>query len=259
LTPLVGYARDGAVAVVTLQRPERLNTLNAELLTELRSAWEQARDDEDVRAVVLTGAGERAFCAGADLRDMIPAPPTVSDLLNPDRLLRPDEGLALFKPVVAAVNGHALGGGLTLMLATDVRVSVPEATFGVPETGWGLLASAGGTQRLARQLPHAIAMDMLLCGTRLSAEEALRWGLVNRLVERERLLDAALEIAQRVAAQAPLATQATKELVLRSPDMPTDAALRLEATLVRLLQDTDDAREGAAAWAQRRAPQFRGR
>jgi E-phenylitaconyl-CoA hydratase len=223
MTALVGYARDGAVAVVTLQRPERLNTLNADLLAELRSAWERARDDEDVR------------------------------------LLRPDEGLALFKPVVAAVNGHALGGGLTLMLATDVRVSVPEATFGVPETGWGLLASAGGTQRLARQLPHAIAMDMLLCGTRLSAEEALRWGLVNRLVERERLLEAALEIAQRMAAQAPLATQATKELVLRAPDMPTDVALRLEATLVRLLQDTDDAHEGAAAWAQRRAPRYRGR
>jgi E-phenylitaconyl-CoA hydratase len=259
MTALVGYERDGAVAIVTLQRPERLNTLNAALLAELRGAWEEARDDEDVRAVVLTGAGERAFCAGADLRDMLPSPPSISDLLNPDRLLRPDEGLALFKPVVAAINGHALGGGLTLMLATDVRVAVPQATFGVPETGWGLLASAGGTQRLVRQIPHAIAMELLLVGARIDAEQALRWGLVNRVVERAALLDTALELAQRIAAQAPLATQATKELVLRSHDLPTDAGLRLEATLVRLLQDTDDAREGTAAWAQQRPPRYHGR
>jgi E-phenylitaconyl-CoA hydratase len=256
---LVTYVRDGPVAIVTLNRPDRLNALNAELLEALRTVWESARDDQEVRAVVLTGAGERAFCAGADLRDMAPVLPSLADLLNPDHALRPDEGLQLYKPVIAAVNGHCLGGGLTLLLATDIRVTVPEATFGLPEAGWGILASCGGTQRLVRQIPRAIAMEMLLSGRRLDGEEAARWGLVNQVVRRAGLLDAAMDIARRVAGLAPLAVQATKELAVNSHDMPTATGLRLEATLVRLLQGSDDAREGALAWAQRRPPRYQGR
>lgn len=257
--PDVLYDVDGAVARITLNRPQSHNALTLESMRLLEEYSDRARHDDAVRAVVLTGAGERAFCAGADLRDMAPSPPSLQQLLNPDHALRPDEGLALSKPVVAAVNGHCLGGGLTLLLATDIRIAVPHATFGLPEAGWGLLASCGGTQRLVRQLPHAVAMDMLLRGTRLDAESAARWVLVNELAAPAELLATAVEAAQEIAARAPLAVQATKELALRSHDVTTETGLRLEAVLVRLLQHTEDAGEGVRAWTERRPPRYEGR
>ncbi|GAA3707578.1 enoyl-CoA hydratase/isomerase family protein [Streptomyces tremellae] len=251
--------REGQVAVVTIRRPERLNTLDMPTLDALRDAWIEIRDDDGLRAAVLTGEGDRAFCAGADLKDFLPRPHPLRDLWNPGVELRPDRGLELFKPVVAAVNGYCLGGGLTLMLSTDLRVAAEHATFATPEVGHGILASCGGTQRLAQQLPRALAMEMLLTGDRVDAETALRWGLVNRVVPAADVLPTALELAQRIARNAPMAVQATKELALRSGDMDTASGLRLEDAMVRLLQDSEDFAEGVKAFAERRPAEFRGR
>jgi enoyl-CoA hydratase/carnithine racemase len=250
--------RDGAVAVVTIRRPERLNTLDMPTLDALRDAWLTIRDDDAIRAAVLTGEGDRAFCAGADLRDFLPRPHPLRDLWNPGVELRPDRGLNLWKPVVAAVNGYCLGGGLTLMLATDLRIAAEHATFATPEVKHGILASCGGTQRLAQQLPHALAMEMLLLGEPIDAQQALRWGLVNRVVPGPEVVAVAVETAQRIARNAPLAVQATKELAVRSGDLPVDAGLRLEDAMVRLLQDSRDFAEGVAAFAERRPAEFTG-
>lgn len=255
-TETVLMSVDSHVATITLNRPERLNALTNELLDGLAQAWRVAGDRDDVRAVVITGAG-RAFCAGADIDEYLSSPPSVGRLLSPSADLRPDRGLELRKPVVAAVDGPCLGGGLTLLMATDIRFATPRSRFSTPETGWGVLASYGGTQRLLRQVPHSVAMSMLLGGEELDAEQAHRWGLVSHLVDGD-VVEAATAYAQRVAARAPLATQATKELALRSYDMTVADGVRLEDAMVRLLQDTDDATEGIRAWREKRLPRYTG-
>jgi E-phenylitaconyl-CoA hydratase len=208
---------------------------------------------------VITGAGERSFSTGADIKSFLGNPDSLSEfwLTQQGQLL--NRGLEVWKPVIAAVNGYCIGGGLTLMLATDIRIAAEHASFGVAEVKRGVLAGNGGTQRIAKQLPHAIAMELLLVGDRIDARTAERWGLVNRVVPLDRLLDTALEYARRVAANAPLAVQATKELALRSRDMDIATGLRLEQALNRLLQFTEDAKEGPAAFAEKREPSFEGR
>jgi E-phenylitaconyl-CoA hydratase len=256
---LVSFHVESAVATVTLSRPERHNALNSAMLDELAAAWREIRDRSDIRAAILTGAGEGAFCAGADLKEYITVPPPLSSVWEPHTGLRPDRGIDLWKPVIAAVNGDCLGGGMTLLLATDIRLSVPHARFGTPEVRWGVLASCGGTQRLMHELPAPIALELLLTGEAIDANAAERWGLINRIVERGALLETAQEIALRIASNAPLAVQATKELALRSRDMSLTSGLRLEDAMLRLLQSTHDVKEGAAAFAEKRPPVFLGR
>jgi E-phenylitaconyl-CoA hydratase len=246
------------IATITLRRPERRNALGPELLGGLARAWTRVRDDDDVRAAVLAGEGP-VFCAGADLDELLTAPPDLAELLAPALGLRPDRGIELRKPVVAAVGGPCLGGGLTLLLATDIRFAAPEARFATPEVGWGVLASCGGTQRLVQQVPWTAAMHLLLSGEQIDAAEALRIGLVNRVVPGADLMTTARDCAARIARLAPLAVQATKELALRAHDTGTAEGLRLEDLMVRLLQDTDDAAEGLRAWRERRTPRYSGR
>jgi len=249
----------GPVATIALNRPERLNALTVELLTGLERAWRLADERRHIRAVVFTGTG-RAFCAGADIDEYLSQPPSVERLLSPTSDMRPDRGLELRKPVIAAVTGPCFGGGLTLLLATDIRFAGPDARFATPETNWGVLASFGGTQRLMRQVPHSVAMAMLLGGEELTAADAHRWGLVSHVVvDGDSVLAAATDYAHRIAARAPLATQATKELALRAHDIPLADGIRLEDTMVRLLQDTEDAAEGIAAWREGREPRYTGR
>jgi len=255
-TSTVTMRVDDHVATVTLNRPNRLNALTVELLNGLERAWRSAGERDDVRAVVLTGGG-RAFCAGADIDEYLSAPSSLERLLRPDLDLRPDRGLELRKPVIAAVDGPCLGGGLTLLMATDVRFASRRSRFATPETGWGILASFGGTQRLLRQVPHSVGMSMLLGGEELDAEQAHQWGLVSHLVDGD-VVAAATAYARRIAARAPLAVQATKELALRSYDMTVADGVRLEDVMVRLLQNTDDAAEGIQAWQQKRAPRYTG-
>ncbi|MGV1049648.1 MAG: enoyl-CoA hydratase/isomerase family protein [Solirubrobacterales bacterium] len=251
--------REGGVALITLNRPERLNAIDAEHYRLLSEAWVRVRDEAEIRVAVVTGAGERAFSVGADLKSFINAPEELSRFWLTQREQLLNRGLEVWKPVVAAVNGYCLGGGMTLLLGTDLRVAAEHASFGLSEVKRGVIPGNGGSQRLLAQLPHAIAMEMLLGGEPVDAAEAERWGLVNRVVPAERLLETALELAERVAANAPLAVQAAKELALRSRDLDLQDGLRFEQSILRLLQFSDDAREGPAAFAEKREPRFEGR
>jgi E-phenylitaconyl-CoA hydratase len=247
------------VALVTINRPDKMNALDADHYEGLSRAWTEVRDSTAVRAAVITGAGDRAFCAGADLKTFIGTEAELAShwLTQTGQLL--NRGLEVWKPVIAAVNGVCIGGGVTLLLATDIRVSVKEATFGVAEVKRGVIAANGGTQRLINQLPYAIAMEMLLTGDPISAEVAERWGLINRIAPRETLLETALAYARKIAGNAPLAVQATKELAIRSRDLSLSDGLRLEQMVSRLLRDSEDVQEGRAAFAEKRAPRFQGR
>ena len=246
------------VAVVTINRPERHNAMDVEHYAALSAAWVRVRDDAEIRCAVITGAGSKSFSTGADLKSYIgrEQAPQEMWLTQRDQLL--NRGLEVWKPVIAAVNGYCLGGGMTLLLATDIRVAAKHATFGLSEVKRGVIPANGGTQRLLAQLPHAIAMEMLLTGASIDAATALRWGLVNRVVKAEALMETALNYARQIAANAPLAVQAAKELALRSSDMSLASGLRMEQMVSRLLQKTDDVKEGRAAFAEKRVPQFKG-
>jgi len=250
--------KDG-VALITINRPERLNAMDGQHYEDLSRAWTQVRDDGAIRVAIVTGAGDKSFTTGADLKSHLSRKPELQDvwLTQRDQLL--NRGLEVWKPVIAAVNGYCLGGGMTLMLATDIRLAAPHATFGLTEVKRGLIPANGGTQRIARQLPWPIAMEMLLVGDPISAETAARWGLINRVVPAGELLDAAFEVARKIAANGPLAVQAAKELATRSRDLDIVSGLRLEAAITHILRTSEDAAEGPKAFAEKRPPVFKGR
>lgn len=247
------------VATITINRPERMNAMDADAYAALSAAWVQVRDDTAIRAAVITGAGDRAFTTGADIKSFLTDPADLSDFWMTQREQLLNRGLEVFKPIIAAINGYCLGGGMTLLLATDIRIAAEHASFGLSEVKRGVIPGNGGTQRVLAQLPYAVAMEVLLTGDRFDAATAARWGLVNQVVPMDRLLDTAMEYATRIAANAPLAVQAAKELALRSRDMDLVSGLRLEQTMNRLLQFSEDAREGPAAFAEKRTPNFLGR
>lgn len=249
---------EDAVAIITINRPERRNAMDAEHYKALSRAWIEVRDNPGIRAAIITGAGDKAFTAGADIKSFTAAAPPLTELMLTQQRQLLNRGLELWKPVIAAVNGACLGGGMTLLLATDIRIAARHASFGVTEVKRGLFPANGGTQRLVQQLPHAIAMDLLLTGDAIDAATAERWGLVNRVVEAHEVMSVALDYAQRIAANAPLAVQAAKELALRSRDVDLATGLRLEQLMLRLLQTSDDAREGSTAFSEKRPPRFTG-
>jgi len=265
----VRFERRGHLALVTLDRPEARNALNPEMLVRLEGAWREIREDAGIRAAVITGAGERAFCAGADLARTIPllaGQRAAEDAF--DRALLADTGLAaravLFdfdpgKPLIAAVNGAAVGGGFELLLATDLRVAVPEASFGLPEVKRALFPGGGGPVRLPRQIPAARALEMLLTGDPVRAEEALALGLVNRVVPRPELLATALALGEAIAANGPLAVQAVRRAARELRDLPEGEALREAARLSEPVFRSEDAVEGPRAFLEKRAPAYRGR
>jgi enoyl-CoA hydratase/carnithine racemase len=247
------------IALITINRPDKRNALDAEHYEALSQAWIRVRDDPAVRVAIITGAGDKAFCAGADLKSFIGREQELAELWLTQKGQLLNRGLEVWKPVIAAVNGACVGGGMTLLLATDIRVAVPGASFGLSEVKRGVIAGNGGTQRVMTQLPYALAMELLLTGDPLSAEQAARWGLVNQVVEPARLLATAYDYAKRIAANAPLAVQAAKELAVRSRDLDLADGLRLEQLVNRLLQQSEDVAEGRAAFAAKRPPRFRGR
>ncbi len=249
--------QDG-IALITLNRPERMNALDAEHYDALSKAWQTVRDDPTIRVAVVTGAGEKSFCSGADIKSFTAHPPSLGEVMLTQKSQLLNRGLELWKPVIAAVNGYCLGGGMTMLLATDLRVAAEHATFSVAEVKRGLFPANGGTQRIIQQLPHAIAMEMLLIGDAIDAATALRWGLVNKVVPNSELLPAAMDYAKRLSANAPLAVQSAKELALRSRDLDLSSGLRMEQLFMRLLQTSEDVQEGSAAFSEKRPPQFKG-
>ncbi len=252
----VSTERRGNVWVITINRPDARNAVNQAVSTGLGDALQQAQDDAEIWAVVVTGAGESSFCAGADLKALARR----ENIFHPEH---PEWGFAGYvshfidKPTIAAVNGTALGGGTELALASDLVVARRGATFGLPEVKRGLIAAAGGVFRIVEQLPRKVAMRLLLTGEPISAEEALRWGLVNEIVEDDQpVLDAALALAGRITVNAPLAVQASKRVAVGLDEQACwERSNREIAALVR----SEDAREGPLAFAEKRPPVWKAR
>ncbi|MBI3953817.1 MAG: enoyl-CoA hydratase/isomerase family protein, partial [Chloroflexi bacterium] len=235
------------------------NSLDPETLQELHQALVDFRDNPELWVGIITGAGDRAFSAGADLAATIPAmldPKAAVPYRAPATILR---GLELFKPLIAAVNGLALGGGLELALACDLRLAAEGATFGQPEVKWSLIPGWGATQRLPRTIPYAKAAELILMGRTIDAPEALRLGLINAIVPKEKLLETAEAWAQELCQVGPLAVRAAKEAMLRGLDQPLEQGLQLEQMLFEGLRYTEDSQEGPRAFAEKRKPAFKGR
>ena len=247
------------VALITLNRPERLNAMDAEAYRQLSEAWARVRDDGDIRVAVVTGVGEKSFTTGADLKSFVTDPGDLSGFWNTQKDQLLNRGLEVWKPVISAINGYCLGGGMTLMMATDIRIAAEHATFALAEVKRGIVAANGGTQRVLAQLPYAVGMELLLTGDRWDAATAERWGLINKVVPLDRLMETAMDYARRLSVNAPLAMQAAKELAVRGKDMDLASGLRMEQAINRLLQFTEDAKEGPAAFSEKRPARFEGR
>jgi enoyl-CoA hydratase/carnithine racemase len=258
--------RDG-VAVITIDRPERNNALTPAGMKHLRHALIDARDDDAVRVIVVTGRGERAFCAGTDLGavDLDGWEPSGHWSVTDEAIERSSyyralnfRSLGLWKPVIAAVNGHCLGGGLEIALQCDIRVASENATFGLPEARWGSLPAAGGIHLLLQAVPRAFALQALYTADPFDAYQALEMGLVTACVAQEDLMDHALGIAARIAANAPLSVQATKRLAIEDRELGLEQALLLDELTWNVLRTTRDRQEGQAAFREKRRADFRG-
>lgn len=266
---VVEFEQDGVVGIVTLNRPEVHNAINPEMTIRLADLWGQIRDDDTIRAVVVTGAGDQAFCAGADLVESIPLmsgarPPEtewdrqlLADLPSAWRAIL--RGFDVEKPVIAAVNGLAVAGGMELLLATDIRVASEDAVFGLQEVRWGLFPAGGSTVRLPAQIPYALAMEILLTGDLFDADRAYAMGLLNHVTPRDQLMPKALELAHRVAANGPYAVRQVRKSARECLGRPTSEGLDIETELARGIYATQDAREGPRAFKERRKPVFVGR
>jgi enoyl-CoA hydratase len=248
--------RDGPVAVVTLNRPDALNALSDELMEQLVSTLQELDRDDEVRCVVLAG-NDKAFAAGADIAEL--AQSSAIDLYYQRRIERWDAIRALWTPLVAAVSGYCLGGGCELAMACDLIVASESAKFGQPETGVGVLPGAGGTQRLTRAVGKSLAMDVILSGRRLNADEALRAGLVARVVAKEAWLEEAKRVARDMAEKGPVATRLAKESVDRAYETMLAAGLEAERRALYLAFASQDAKEGLTAFTEKRKPSFEGR
>jgi enoyl-CoA hydratase len=267
--PAVRWEKRDRVAIITIDRPEARNALSPEVVVLLDRHFEQARGDDEVRVVVLTGAGDKSFCAGADLARLIPL---ISGQREPqdewDRAVLSDQQVAsranlqgepLGKPVIAALNGHTMGGGLELAMAADLRIAAEGIRLGLPEVKRALFPGGGGVVRLQRLIPATRALELSLTGDAMEAEEALAHGLVTRVVPRDQLLDAALDLAGRIAANGPLAVRAILQVSRETDGLPLADALALSSRVGMPVFQTEDAAEGARAFIEKRTPVYRGR
>ena len=254
----VTLAHDDAVAVLTISRPKVLNALSSQTLDELRRAALSLKHDTAVRSIVITGAGEKAFVAGADIGELA----TQSPVAGRDHALRGQHVFDLIenlgKPTVAAINGFALGGGCELAMACTLRIAADTARLGQPEINLGLIPGYGGTQRLARLVGAGHALDLLLTGRQVTADEALRLGMVNRVVPAASLLTEARTLAALLASKAPVAVRCIIDAVNKGLQMPLAQAQGLEAALFGLVFSTEDMREGTRAFLEKRQPEFKG-
>jgi enoyl-CoA hydratase/carnithine racemase len=252
------YEKRGEIAYITIDRPRALNALDPETFQQLSEALLDFRDDAGSLVAIITGSGGRAFCIGADIREMLTALRDAGsqEWSQPATIMR---GIELWKPVIAAINGRALGGGLELALACDLRIASDNAIFGMPEVNLGIIPGWGGTQRLPRAIPAAKAAELLLMGQSIDAQEAYRIGLVNKVVALSALLPTAEEWAQRLCQLPPLAVRAAKEAMLKGIDLSLEDGLQLEAGLEAFLFTTEDAEEAQKAFLEKRKPVFKGK
>lgn len=259
----VKFEKSEHVAIVTLNRPEVHNAINFEMSRALVEALTAFRDDEDLWVAIVTGAGDKAFSAGADLHNLGKFYRESTPMQRRHRAeTQPGFGgltrnLRVWKPIIAAVNGYCFGGGLELALACDIRIASENAQFGLTETSWGIIPGAGGTQRLPRLVPVGVALEMIFAAKRIDAHEALRIGLVNKVTPSAELMEAALELAAQICANAPLAVQTAKMAVWQGLELSLEEGLRLEQALGEPLRQTEDVQEGVAAFAEKRKPQFK--
>ncbi len=269
MEPLTYEKRD-RIARITFNRPEVRNAMDPETIVRLADAWTDFAADPEMRVAIITGAGDMAFCAGADLGKLIPLfsgvrpPETEWDrkvlanrVMMSTALLKSEP--PIYKPIIAAVNGFCLAGGTELIQGTDIRIGAPHARFGLTEVSRGIIPAGGSLARLARQIPYCKAMEILLTGQHMTAEEAWRIGLINEIVPSEDLLRRAEEIAQGIAANGPIAVSACKEAVIRSSGLSLTEAYAIEAEVSGRVMRSEDAKEGPRAFMEKRQPKFTGR
>ena len=248
---------EGRVALLTVNRPEKMNALNSEVRKALFAAFRELAGDDGVRVVVITGAGEKAFIAGADIAEFKDA-----RAVEQYRSMQAGDIYSLMeafpKPIIAMINGFCLGGGCELAMACDIRLASEKAKLGQPEVNLGIIPGGGGTQRLPRLVGEGHANRLIMSGTLIGAEEAARIGLVEQVLPHDELRDATLELARAIASRSPIALQAAKETVLAARRMPLDEGLKFERAWFGLLFSTDDKNEGVEAFLAKRAPEFKG-
>ena len=255
---VINYEKEGRIAILTINRPEVMNAVNVEVVRELHQALVSFRDDPELWVGIITGAGEKAFCAGADVDDMIPFLKEHRD--SPWAMpATPNRGLELWKPLIAAINGAALGGGLEIALACDIRIASEKARFGTPEITLGVLPGWGGTQRLPRMISWCRAAELLLMGKIIDAQEACQIGLVNKVVPPEEVMPRAREWAAKICEAGPLAVRSAKEAMVRGSNMTLDDGIRLEDSLQGFVLLSEDFAEGTAAFIEKRKPRWKGK
>jgi len=252
----VDYEKEGKIAIFTINRPQTMNAMNMEAIRELTEAMAGFRDDPELWVGIITGAGDRAFCGGADIKDTLPFmkehrrdqwafPPTIM------------RGFELWKPLIAAINGLALGGGLEIALACDIRIAAENARLGTTEVNLGLIPGWGGTQRLPRMVPYCKAAEILLMGRPIDAQEAHRIGLINKVVPQAELMPTAKEWAGVICQAGPLAVRAAKEAMIRGYSMTLEDGLKLENSLAAYIMGTEDFTEGTTAFVEKRKPVYK--
>jgi enoyl-CoA hydratase/carnithine racemase len=254
----IDYTKEGKVAIFTLNHPEALNAVTPDEIAQWSESLMEFRDDDSLLVAIVTGSGQKAFCAGADIKTMLPFMQATAGHPHkrPPTIMR---GLKMWKPMVAAVNGIAVGGGLEIVLACDIRIAAENAMFGVPEVTLGLIPGWGGTQRLPRVIPWSKAAEMLLTGRPIDAQEAYRVGLVNKVVPQAQLMEEAKKMAELLCRPGPLAVRAAKQAMHEGMSVDLESGLEIEELLEDYCLKTEDFAEGSAAFTEKRRPNFKGK
>ncbi|MBJ22776.1 MAG: enoyl-CoA hydratase/isomerase family protein [bacterium] len=249
------YERQGRIAVMTIDRPEKMNALTTDMLVAMDAAFEDFNEDPELLVAILTGAGQKSFCAGMDLEEALPAVIGGNQAGYEDPVKRPFA--QVFKPIIAAINGFCIAGGMEFLEGTDLRIAAEHAVFGLSEVCWGVVPSGGSHIRLPRQIPWAIAMELILTGENIDARRACEVGLVNRVVAGDQLMSEVMALAERICQNGPLAVRTAKEIAVRG--MGLETGYLLEKTFFERVRLSEDVKEGARAFAERRNPRFGGR
>jgi enoyl-CoA hydratase len=255
LPPTFLYEKRGKIAVMTINRPEAMNAFTADMLRGMDAAFEDFNQDDDLWVAILTANGDRAFSSGMDLKEAIPMLQGGDEMGYEDHTKRPFSDV--FKPIIAAVNGFCIAGGMEFMQGTDIRIATENATFGLGEVRWGIIPTGGSHIRLPRQIPWAVAMEMLLTGKQLSAQRAFDIGLINEIVPADKLMEAALKWAETICKNGPLAVRTAKEIAVRA--LALESGFVLEKSMGARVLQSEDAKEGPRAFAEKRKPNFKGK